>query len=191
MPRHLQTTQFLRYRRDRSGASARADNADVEGHAVVCRRARKGNIKGLSCAQYKGVNIRSPNLRHIHLRNHRYDPTALESEQARARGVINTWMASYEDDAATAVATALSDAGASGVSAILEGNRPIGAEALHSATLAHSQTDVPWEHIESSLRKWRVDTDLATRLNCPYCKGWDTNAHYLHFCTDPTVAAAR
>ena len=29
------------------------------------------------------------------------------------------------------------------------------------------------------------------RLNCPYCKGKDTNAHYLHFHREPTVVAAR
>lgn len=92
---------------------------------------------------------------------------------------------------ATTVATALLDTGAAGVSAVLWGDHPIGAEAIRDATLARSQTDAPRKHIEASLRKWRVNADLATTLDCPYCKELDTNAHYLHFCTEPTVVAAR
>ena len=33
--------------------------------------------------------------------------------------------------------------------------------------------------------------DLETRLNCPYCKGKGTNAHYMHSCRESTVVAAR
>ena len=29
------------------------------------------------------------------------------------------------------------------------------------------------------------------RLNCPYCKEKDTNAHYMHFYREPTVVATR
>ena len=90
---------------------------------------------------------------------------------------------------ATTIAKALPDAEVSGVSAILRGSHPVGTIAITSGTLSHSQADVPWEHIEASLRKWRVDTDLAMRQNCPRCKEKDT--HYLRFCREPAVVATR
>ena len=92
---------------------------------------------------------------------------------------------------ATAVATALPDAGVSCVSEVMQGSRPVGAETIRAKTLAHSQADVPREHIEAPIRKWREATDLAVRLNCSYCKEKDTNAHHLHFCREPIVLAAR
>ena len=49
----------------------------------------------------------------------------------------------------------------------------------------------PKNEIESSIQKWRVAADLAARLNCPHCHKPDTNDHYMHFCTAPTVVAAR
>ena len=58
--RHLQKTQYLDHWRNRTGAGYWTDNADIEGHAATYRRARKGNPKGLSCAQYKGMNGRYP-----------------------------------------------------------------------------------------------------------------------------------
>ena len=79
--RHLQKTQYLRYWKTRTGAGAWADNVDIEGHAAACRRARKGNPKGLPCAQYKGMNSKYPTSDIQHLRNHRCDPTSLASEQ--------------------------------------------------------------------------------------------------------------
>ena len=54
--RHLQNTHYLNYWRSRSGTGAWTDNADIEGHAAVYRRARKGNPQKPSCAQYKGMN---------------------------------------------------------------------------------------------------------------------------------------
>ena len=42
---HLQKTQHLRYWRTRRGTGAWADNTDIDGHAVACRRTRKGNPK--------------------------------------------------------------------------------------------------------------------------------------------------
>ena len=116
-----------------------------------------------------------------HLRNHRYDPAALASEQTWAREVIETWVASCEDDVVTAVAKALPDASITGIGTTLRDDRPIGAKAIRVITLRHSQTDVTREHIEDSVQTWRVDTDLTARLNCPYCKEAGTNAHYMHF----------
>ena len=34
-------------------------------------------------------------------------------------------------------------------------------------------------------------TDLAERLNCPYCKVGDTNDHYRHYYMEPVVVVAR
>ena len=51
--RHLQKTQYLRYWKTQRGAGAWAGNADIEGHAAACRRARKGNPRGLPCAHSK------------------------------------------------------------------------------------------------------------------------------------------
>ena len=45
--------------------------------------------------------------------------------------------------------------------------------------------------IEAYIRYWRFHTDLAERLNCPHCKVADTNDHYMHYCEEPTVVAAR
>ena len=53
---------------------------------------------------------------------------------------------------ATAVAKALPYAGMAGIGASLLGNRTVGAKAIRVATLAHSQTYVPWEHIEDYLQ---------------------------------------
>ena len=53
---HLQKTQYLDYWRNVACAGAWADNADIEGHVAAYIRARKGNPKRLSCAQYKGIN---------------------------------------------------------------------------------------------------------------------------------------
>ena len=99
------------------------------------------------------MNSRYPTFDILHQRNHRYDPATLESEQAWAREVIGAWVASSEDDVATAVAKAHSDADVVGASAILRGNHPVGAKAIIVATLVHSQTNVPSEHIEASLHK--------------------------------------
>ena len=71
------------------------------------------------------MNSRYPASDILYLRNHRYDPAALDSEQARAREVIGAWVASCGDNVATAVAKALSDAGVASASAILQGNRPV------------------------------------------------------------------
>ena len=87
--KHLQKTLHLRYWKTRPGVGALADNADIGGHAAACRRARKGNLRGLSRAQYKGMNRRYPNSYIQHLRNRRYDPTALASEQTCTREVID------------------------------------------------------------------------------------------------------
>ena len=102
----------------------------------------KGNPKGLSCAQYKGTNSRYPVSDIQHTKNHRYDPAALVSEQTWACEVIDTWMASCEDDVATAVTKALSDAGVTNIDATLRGGRPVGAKAIRIMTLRHSQTYV-------------------------------------------------
>ena len=106
-------------------------------------------------------------------------------------GVIDAWLASCEDEVVTTIAKALSDAEVPCISEIMRGSHPVGAKAIRAKTIAHSKTDFPWEHIEASLKKWRRDTDLAVRLNCPYYKEKDTDAHYLHFCREPTVVAAR
>ena len=55
---------------------------------------------------------------------------------------------------------------------------------------AQSQ-DVQWEHPETSIRYWRLHTDLAERLNCPHCKAVDTSDNYRHYCAEPTIVAAR
>ena len=168
-----------------------ADNADIEGRAAAYRRARTGNSKKLSCAQYKGVNGWQPTFDVVHMRNHRYDPMAFASEQACTCEIIDTWLVSCEDEVATAVAAALSDTGVSCVSEDMQGSRPFGAETIRAKTPARSQADVPRKDIVAPNRKWRGATDLALRLNYPYCKEKDTNAHYLHLCGEPTVVAAR
>ena len=124
------------------------------------------------------------------MRNHRYDPMAFESEQACACEMIDAWLASCGDEVAIAIATALSDAGVSCVSEVMQGSRPFEAETIRAKTLALSQADVPQKNIGASIRKWRGATDLAVRLNCPYCKEKDKNAHYPHFYREPTVVAA-
>ena len=53
---HLQK-KYLRYWRNRTGAGAWVDNADIESHAAARRRARKGDPEGLSCAYYKGTTV--------------------------------------------------------------------------------------------------------------------------------------
>ena len=57
--------------------------------------------------------------------------------------------------------------------------------------ISDGQVDAPHEEIEASIQAWRVAADLAVRLNCPYCQNPDTNDHYVHFCVEPTVVAAR
>ena len=115
MLRHLQKTQYLDYWQSKTGAGAWADNVDIEGHAAACRRARNGNPQRPSCAQYKGMHLvgrtRYPTFDVAHLRNHRYSPMVFASEQAWTREVIDTWLVSCEEEMATTVATALSDAG--------------------------------------------------------------------------------
>ena len=56
--RYLQMAQCLRYWRASTGAGALVDSTDIEGHAAACRRARKGNHKGMSCAHYNEMNSR-------------------------------------------------------------------------------------------------------------------------------------
>ena len=73
----------------------------------------------------------------------------------------------------------------------MQGIRPFGAETIRAKTLAISRAYVPLKDIEASIRKWRGATGLVVRLNCPYYKEKDTNAHYLQFCRGHTVAAAR
>ena len=53
------------------------------------------------------------------------------------------------------------------------------------------QPDVQRGHIEASIRYWRFHTELAERPNYPDCKVGDTHDHYMHYCEEPTVAAAR
>ena len=78
----LQQTQYLEYWQNRTGAGAWCKNADIAGHTSACKRARKGDPKKLPCTQYKCMNGRQPTFDIVHLRNHRYDPTAFEWEQA-------------------------------------------------------------------------------------------------------------
>ena len=137
------------------------------------------------------MNDRQPTFDVVHMQNHRYDPMAFASEQAWTCEVIGAWLASYEDEVATAIATALSDTGVSCVSEVIQGSRPFGAETTRAKTLALRQAGALRKDIYASIRKWRGTTDLAVRLNCPYCKEKDTHAHYLHFYRGPTVVAAR
>ena len=137
------------------------------------------------------MNDRQPTFDVVHMQNHRYDPMAFASEQAWTCEVIGAWLASCEDEVATAVATALSDSGVSCLSEVMQESRPFGAETIRAETIAHSQAGVIRKDIEASIKKWRGATDLAVRLNCPCRKEKDTNAHYLRFDREPTVAAAR
>ena len=189
--RHLQKTQYLRHWKTGTGAGAWTDNTDTGGHAAACIHAWEGDPKGLSCAQYKGMNSRCPTSDIQHLRNHCYDPAVLASKQTWAREVIDMWMASCEDDVANAVEKALSGACITGIGTTQRGDRPVGAKDISGLALWLSQTDVQWEHIGTSLQTWRVETDPAAGPNCSYSKEPDTSAHYMHFCRKPTVAAAR
>ena len=137
------------------------------------------------------MNDRQATFDIIHMRNHRYDPTAFEWEQAWACGVIEAWLASCEDTTATAVGTALADAGASLIGGVMHGNHLLGAETIRGKALEHSQADAPKGDIEASTRNWRREQDPALRLNYPYYKEKDTNAHHIHFCREPAVVAAR
>ena len=101
------------------------------------------------------MNGRQPTFDVIHVRNHRYDPAAFKWEQAWTCEVIGAWMASCEDETATAVGAALSDAGVSCVGEVMQGNHLFGAETIRVKTLERSQADVPKDDIEASIRKWR------------------------------------
>ena len=60
VPRYLHPAQYLRYWNTRTGTGAWVENTDIEGHAAVCRRARKGDPKWLPFAHYKKTNSRYP-----------------------------------------------------------------------------------------------------------------------------------
>ena len=106
-------------------------------------------------------------------------------------GNRSIWLASCEDTTAAPVGTALSDAGAPLIGEVMHGNHLFGAETIRGKALEHSQTDVPKGDIVVLISNWRREKDLALRLNCPSCKEKYTNAHYMHFCREPTVVAAR
>ena len=98
-----------------------------------------------------------------------------------------------DDTVAEKVKTTLSGANIRGIGERLTGTHPGDAEATQGLALklGAQQPDVQWEHIEVSIRHWRLHTDLVERLNCPHCKVADTNDHYRHYCVEPTVVAAR
>ena len=167
---HLQKRQYPRYWRARRGPGAWTGNADIDGHAAACRRARKGNPKGLSCAHYKEMNSRYPTFDFKHQRNTHYDASILEPEQYWSREVIDRWMAICEDAVAGSVRGTLSDANARGIGTILASTRPVDAKAIQDLTLQldAQQTDVQWEHIEASIGYWRFQNDLTA----PTVKWW-------------------
>ena len=141
--RHLQQTQYLDYWRSRTGAGAWFKHTDIDGHAAACKRARKWNPKRMPCSQYRGVNGRQPTFDIIHMRNHRYNPTAFEWEQAWTCEVIGAWLVSGEDETATAVGAALSDAGVSYAGEVIRGDHLFGVETIREKTLECSPTDIP------------------------------------------------
>ena len=158
---HIQKTQYLRYWRARHGAGAWTENTNIGGHAAACRRARKGNPRGLSCAHYKEMNSRYPTFDFKHQRNTHYDASILESEQCWSREVIDQWVSTCEDTVTENIRRALSDANARAIGTRLAGTRPVDAKAIQDLTLqlGAQQTDVQREHIEASIRYWRFRID--------------------------------
>ena len=128
------------------------------------------------------MNGRRSTLDVQHRWNHRYDPTGIQSKETWTRDTINAWMAAGNDDVASLVSSALTDAGE---------DRSICERAVCAAVLAYDGTVIPEGAVQASLRKWRVNADLDIRLNCPFCNERDDNNHYLSFCREPTVVAAR
>ena len=170
---HLQKTHYLRYWKTRRGAGGWAENADIEGHADVYRRAHKGNPRGLSCAHYKEMDIRHPSLDIQHRRNSKYEPSTLEAEACWSREVVGRWMEVCVDLVAENVRTTLSGANIRGIGGRLAGTHPVDARATQGLALrlGVKLQDVQWEHVEASIRHWWFHTDLAERLNCPHCNG--------------------
>ena len=171
--RYLQSTQYLRYWKTRRGAGAWAENADIDGHAAACRRARKGNPRGPSCALYKEMNSRYPTFDIQHQKNHRYDPSTLETETCWYREVIDQWVAVCPDTIAEKVREALSGANKKCIGERLAGTLPIDSKTVQNLALrlGAQQPDVQWEHIEVSIRYWRSKAHLGERLNCPPLQG--------------------
>ena len=85
-----------------------------------------------------------------------------------------------EDLVAEDVRTTLTGANISGIGEALTGTRPVDAKSIQGLALrlGAQQQDVQWEHVEASTRYWRLQTDLAERLNCPHCKVANTHDHY-------------
>ena len=187
--RHLQKTQYLRYWHTRRGAGSWAKNADIEGHAAACRRAHKGNPRGLSCAHYKEINSRYPTLDIQHQMNSKYDPLTLESETCWPSEVIDRWMEVCVDLVVENERTTLSGENIRGTGGRIAGTRPVDAKAIQGLAprLGAQLQDVQWEHIEAPIRYWRFQSDLAERLNCPHCKVWQTQTTT----TDTTVLNQR
>ena len=138
------------------------------------------------------------NARHLshdleHQRDNRYDPSHLATSTVWTANTIDSWMRSEGGEVAVILRQLLAQGEMESVADAVAGSGAIDAQALSAIirSVSDGQVDVPCEDIEASIQTWRVATDLAIRLNCPYCHKPDTNDHYRHFCVEPTVVAAR
>ena len=133
--RHLQKTQYLRYWKSRRGTGACAENADIEGHAAACRRARKGNPRGMSCAHYKEMNSRYTTLDIQHQRDSKYEPSTLKAETCWPRELADRWMEVCVGTVAEILKTTLSGANIRGIGGRLAGTRPVNVKAIQGLAL--------------------------------------------------------
>ena len=193
MLRHLQTKQFLRYWKTRTNAGAWARNTDIEGHAAACHRAQKANPNTVSSGSFKEMNDFRLTHDREHQRDHKYDPTDLATGTAWMVDTIDSWILSEDGEIADIVSQLLVQEGFEGIADAITVNGRIDAAMLSEKIreLSGGHTEVPREKIETSIQEWRATTDLAVRLNCPHCQLPDTNTHYRHYCTEPSVVAAR
>ena len=106
---------------------------------------------------------------------------------------FDSWILSEDGEIADILSQLLAREGLGRVADVITKSGAIGAQTLSAMTweMSDGQADVPQADIETSIQTWRVAADLAARLNCPHCHKPDTNDHYRHFCTEPTVVAAR
>ena len=154
---HLQKTQYLRYWTIRRGAGGWTENADVDAHAAACRRVRKSNSRGMSCAHNKEMNSRYPTLDVQHQRNSKYEPSILEAETFWSRDAIDRWVEGCADLVAENIKKTLSGTNTHEISKRFPGTRPVDTETVQGLTLRRGaqQQDVQRVHIEAYIRYWR------------------------------------
>ena len=126
------------------------------------------------------------------MRSRRY-PTDLATGTTWVVDTIDSWILSEDGEIADIVSQLLVQEGFEGIADAITVHGRIDAAMLSEKIqeLSGGHTVVPRKKIETSIQEWRVATDLAVRLNYPHCQLPDTNAHYRHYCTEPSVVAAR